>query len=66
MHILKIREGGGGTPTLDPRLQYWVRKGIYTCMYEYWEIYREISGFVKAWAIKNGPMAHLLINCIQN
>ena len=42
MHILKVREALGGcllTPTLDPRLQYWVRKGIYTCMYEYWEIY---------------------------
>ena len=34
MHILKIREGGEGphpTPTLDPYMQYWVRKGIYTC-----------------------------------
>ena len=34
MHILKIREGGGGappSPTLDPRLQYWVSRGIYTC-----------------------------------
>ena len=33
MHILKIREGGGAppSPTLDPRLQYWVSRGIYTC-----------------------------------
>ena len=23
--------GGGGDPTQDPRLQYWVRKKIYTC-----------------------------------
>ena len=32
MHMSKIRERGkGATPSLDPRLQYWVRKRIYTC-----------------------------------